>query len=307
MAKTKKLKTYSIKDRKNLVHMKAFATLAAPDGSFKDFFESLPNVYAAAAFKKLARAIIRARERRAEVVVGMGAHVVKCGLNPILIDLMERGFVTAVATHGASAIHDYEIALIGATSEDVARGLRKGIFGMARETAKAIAGAARAGAKTGVGLGRALGEMIQEGTLPHKDVSIFAAGCRLDIPCLVHVALGTDIVHMHPEVKGEDLGKSSMMDFKKFCTRVENLEGGVYLNIGSAVIMPEVFLKAASVAYNLGLKLEGLVTANLDMIQHYRQSVNVLARPAHTGIAITGHHEINLPLLRMALLAYSGA
>jgi len=305
MAARKKLKTYSIKKRKNLVRVKDFAEPVEPDSSFKEFFEGLPRIYAASSFKKLAGAIIEARRRKAEVIVGMGAHPIKCGLNPILIDLMKRGFITGLATHGASAIHDYEIALIGATSEDVSRGLRKGLFGMARETAKAMAACAKEGARAGKGLGRALGERIHKRKLPYSDFSLFATAYRLNIPCTVHVALGTDIVHMHPEVKGEDLGKSSMIDFKKFCSLVQNLEGGVYLNIGSAVIMPEVFLKAVSIAYNLGAKLDGLVTANLDMIQHYRQRMNVLARPADTGIAITGHHEINIPLLRMALLAYS--
>jgi len=305
MMARKKLKTYSIKQRQNLVRHESFARLAQPDKPFKDFFESLPDVHAASSFRKLARAVISARRRDAGVVVGMGAHVIKCGLNPILIDLMERGFITGLASNGASAIHDYEIALIGATSEDVTRGLRKGLFGMARETAKALAGAAADAAKSNKGFGRALGKMIHEKRLPHRDKSLFAAAYRLGIPFTVHVAIGTDIVHMHPVIKGEDIGKSSMIDFKKFCRLVQKLENGIYINIGSAVIMPEVFLKAVSVAYNLGCKFDGLITANLDMIQHYRQKVNVLGRPTDTAIAITGHHEIMLPLLRMALLAYS--
>ena len=301
----KKLKTYSIKQRQNLVHHQSFAKLVQPDKPFKDFFESLPDVHAASSLKRLARAVITARRRDAGVVVGIGAHVIKCGLNPILIDLMERGFITGLAANGASAVHDYEIALIGATSEDVTRSLRKGLFGMARETAKAVASAAADAAKSNKGLGWALGKMIQKGSLPHRDKSLFAAAYRLGIPFTVHVAIGTDIVHMHPVVKGEDIGKSSMIDFKEFCSLVQKLESGVFINIGSAVIMPEVFLKAISIAYNLGCKFDGLITANLDMIQHYRQIVNVLGRPADTGIAITGHHEIMLPLLRMAILAYS--
>jgi hypothetical protein len=235
------------------------------------------------------------------VVAAVGAHVIKCGASPLLIDLMKRGIVNAVATNGAAAVHDYEISLIGRTSEDVAAGLPDGEFGMARETAQGMARAAERGAQ-GDGLGRALGRMILKDKNRWARHSLFATAAALKIPATVHVAIGTDVVHMHPQISGAALGESSLQDFRILCSVVGDLDGGVWLNIGSAVLLPEVFLKALSAARNLGHKVEDFCSANLDMIQHYRPRQNVLLRPRGKGFAITGHHEIMLPLLRMMVL-----
>jgi len=208
--------------------------------------------------------------------------------------------------NGAAAIHDYEVSLIGATSEDVAVSLKDGSFGMARETASAFQIASTKGTKENIGLGRALGNKIAEEKNKYNDMSLLVWGAKLNIPATVHVALGTDTIHMHPNVSGKDLGESSHIDFKILASVVSELEGGVWLNVGSAVIMPEVFLKALCIARNIGKKVENFVTVNMDMIQHYRPQTNVLKRPTQYGYAITGHHEIMLPLLRMGILSKLG-
>ena len=235
--------------------------------------------------------------------MALGAHVIKCGLSPLIIDLMQRRIITAIAMNGAGAIHDYEVSLIGATSEDVAASLKDGSFGMVRETARVFQLASEKGTKEETGLGRALGEKISTDKNRYQDLSILVWGDKLNIPVTVHVALGTDTIHMHPNVSGRDLGESSHIDFKILASVVSELEGGVWLNVGSAVIMPEVFLKALCIARNIGHKVENFVTVNMDMIQHYRPQTNVLKRPSPYGYAITGHHEIMLPLLRMGVLA----
>jgi hypothetical protein len=239
------------------------------------------------------------------VLLGMGAHVIKCGLSPWVVALMEEGVITGVAMNGAGAVHDFELAWAGATSEDVGPALEDGSFGMARETADFLNAAAADAALEGQGFGETLGQAILEERLPNAALSITAAGARLGIPVTVHVAIGTDIVHMHPSASGAAIGESSLRDFHRFAERVERLEGGVYLNAGSAVILPEVFLKALAMARN---RRKGLprrfTTANLDFIPSYRPLTNVVRRPTSRGgkgYQITGHHELLLPLLFAAV------
>ncbi len=294
-----KIKTYSIKKRKNLVKIDQFGK-AIQYRDFNKFIDSLPKILAANDLRNLIDSIVKAHNKKRQVVLALGAHVIKCGLSPIVIDLMKRGIVTAVAMNGSVAIHDYEISLIGETSEDVSHSLKDGTFGMAKETAEAIQAAASTPVR---GLGRSLGEKIIKDKNKHRQHSILAVGARLHIPVTVHVAIGTDIIHMHPGVSGSDMGESSHVDFKILCSVVSELEGGVWLNVGSAVIMPEVFLKAITVARNLGRKVKNFTTANMDMIQHYRPQTNVVKRPTTHGYSITGHHEIMLPLLRLGILS----
>ncbi|KAB2836560.1 MAG: hypothetical protein F9K48_01515 [Candidatus Brocadia sp.] len=301
-----RIKTYSIKKRKNLSHINLFAKPVLPADGMHAFFESLPEFLASAHLRKVIDAIVLAYQKKRPVVMALGAHVIKCGLSPLIIDLMNRRIITALAMHGAAAIHDYEVSLIGATSEDVAMSLKDGSFGMVQETAEAFQASSAQGIKEDKGLGRALGDTILEGDNPYKNLSLLACGARLNIPTTVHVALGTDTIHMHPNVSGRDLGEASHIDFKILASVVSELEGGVWLNVGSAVIMPEVFLKAICIARNLGHKVENFVTVNMDMIQHYRPQTNVLKRPTQYGYAITGHHEIMLPLLRMGVLSKLG-
>lgn len=284
------------------MNVKQFAKLPGTSASVSKLLDSLPDVLAARALRQLAAAVVKARKAKRPVVTAFGAHVVKCGLSPVVIDLMKRGLVTVLATHGASAIHDYEIAAAGHTSEDVAAGLEKGTYGMTRETAEAIGEAAWQAVEKGCGLGRALGELIRRRKCKYRRLSVFAEAARLDIPCTVHVAIGTDTVHAHPEVDCGVLGAASERDFEIITEVVSRLNRGVWMNLGCAVILPEVFLKAVAVNRNLGVKLDRVTTANLDMIQHYRPSTSVLGRTARESFAITGHHEIMLPLLRLAIL-----
>ena len=295
----KKIKTYSIKKRKNLVNIGQFGK-PIEFKNFNKFIDSLPKVLAADGLRNVIDNIVKAHNKNRQVVLAIGAHVIKCGLSPIVIDLMKRGIITAVAMNGSGAIHDYEMSLIGETSEDVSHSLKDGTFGMAKETAEAIQAAASV---PECGLGRALGDKIIKDKNKHRQHSILAVGARLNIPVTVHVAIGTDIIHMHPCVSGSDMGESSHIDFKILCSVVSELEGGVWLNVGSAVIMPEVFLKAITVARNLGRKVKNFTTVNMDMIQHYRPLTNVVKRPTTHGYSITGHHEIMLPLLRLGILA----
>jgi hypothetical protein len=295
----KKIKTYSIKKRKNLVNIGQFGKPIELK-NFNKFIDSLPKVLAADGLRNVIDNIVKAHNKNRQVVLAIGAHVIKCGLSPIVIDLMKRGVVTAVAMNGSGAIHDYEMSLIGETSEDVSHSLKDGSFGMAKETAEAIQAAASVPES---GLGKALGDKILNDKNKYKQHSILAEGARLNIPVTVHVAIGTDIIHMHPCVSGRDMGESSHIDFKILCSVVSELEGGVWLNVGSAVIMPEVFLKAITVARNLGRKVNNFTTVNMDMIQHYRPLTNVVKRPTKHGYSITGHHEIMLPLLRLGILA----
>ena len=265
----------------------------------------IPSWWAAASLRKLARNIADAYRKNKTVMLAMGAHPIKVGLSPLLIDFMDRGIITALAGNGAVAIHDFEIALAGVTSEEVETAIEDGSFGTTAETAEAFRKITARCAREEIGFGRALGEYILEEKLPNRRLSIFAKAVELNIPASVHVAIGTDIIHMHPGIDGAGLGRGSLLDFKIFCGAVSALERGVYINLGSAVVLPEVFLKAVSVARNLGFKLEKFTTANLDFIYHYRPAVNVLKRPTRKGgtpISLTGHHEIMLPLLFAGVL-----
>src|SRR4030067_2696670 len=301
-----RIKSYSIKKRKNLSNIHLFAKPIFPADGVSAFFESLPEILAASNLREVIEAIVQAYQNKRPVVMALGAHVIKCGLSPLIIDLMKRRIITALAMNGAVAINDYEVSLIGATAEDVAASLKDGSFGMVRETSDVFQIASGKGTKDGVGLGRALGDKIIKAKNQYQDLSLLVWGSRLNIPTTVHVALGTDTIHMHPNVSGKDLGESSHIDFKILASVVSELEGGVWLNVGSAVIMPEVFLKELCIARNIGKKVENFVTVNMDMIQHYRPQTNVLKRPSPYGYAITGHHETMLPLLRMGILAKLG-
>jgi hypothetical protein len=248
-------------------------------------------------------AIVEAAVGGRPVVAALGGHVVKTGCGPYLIDWAERGVLSGLALNGAAAIHDLELAIAGHTSEDVGPRLAAGTFGFARETSELFAEACRRAATSGCGLGDALGDAVVEHGGPGRDVSLLAAARRHDIPLTVHVAIGTDIVHMTPRLDGAALGTAAMEDFRKLCGLVANMSGGVWLNIGSAVVMPEVFLKAVAMARNLGRPLDGLTTANLDFDQKYRGLLNVLQRPGSEGVALTGHHELMIPLLHAAVTA----
>ncbi len=302
-ADLEQMKTHSLNDRKTKVSLDQFASLPEPGASFDEFLSSLPDVLAAADFRRLIEAIVLARKKGRHVVAALGAHVIKCGLGPVLADLMQRGFITALAMHGATAIHDYEISLVGQTSENVVAALKDGSFGMARETPKAFARAADMAAKSKSGLGLALGKLITSEGNPYSKYSILAVAAGLKLPAAVMLALGTDTISMHADFAPGKLAAASHVDFRRLVSIVTDLEGGVWLNIGSAVILPEVFLKALSAARNLNKGApKKFVTANLDMNQHYRPNTNVVGRPTRQGYSITGHHEIMLPLLRMGVI-----
>lgn len=301
----KGLRTYSIKKRKSKVKKEFLATPYKKGGSFGEFINSLPDILQARSLRELAKAIINARRQGRPVVLGMGAHVIKVGLSPVINDLINKDIITAIATNGACIIHDFELSYAGHTSEDVHEEIKTGMFGMARETGELLNRAIKYGAKKGIGIGRAVGEFIEKKRLPHRELSIFRTAFIKDIPATVHVAIGTDIIHMHPSADGASIGKASLIDFRLFSSVVSELEGGVYINLGSAVIMPEVFLKALTIARNLGHRVENITTANMDFIQHYRPRENVLIRPTNLGgqyFAITGHHEIMFPLLAAMII-----
>ncbi len=300
---TKNLTIRSLQQRKNLVSQKDFAQVLDPVPGFGDWFASLPDIYGGTNLKRIVDLIVQARLAGKEVGVSLGAHVLKCGLSPLLIDLMRRGFITHVATNGAGIIHDWEIAYQGETSEDVAENLQDGSFGFWQETFTGINGATHTASFKNTGLGQALGQAIRDAALPYTDTSVFAEAHRLHIPATVHVAIGCDIVHMDPELNGEALGKASLQDFWILADTVGKLDQGVWLNIGSAVIMPEVFLKAVSVARNRGLLGRDFATCNFDMMHQYRALTNVVSRPSDEGLSVICQHEIVMPILHQALLA----
>jgi hypothetical protein len=278
--------------------------------SVRVFVDSQPNVLAAADFKAVVRALATARASDAGIVWGLGAHVIKTGLGPVLIDLMEQGFVSAIATNGAAIIHDFEIALVGATSEDVDESLGPGRFGMAEETGRLLNGAIADGVASGLGLGQSVTGFLAKKEPQHARSSVLAAAARLGVPVTVHVAIGTDILHMHPAASGAAFGEGSLRDFRYFVSNVARLERGVYLNCGSAVILPEVFLKAVALARNRGIALAELTTVNLDFLRSYRPQTNVVARPTAgtgRGYSLVGHHEIMIPLLAAAILEASAS
>ena len=299
------LKTYPLASRKSKVDRADFAHPWRPQGTLEDFLEGLPNILAAKDFKAVVSAIVKARKASKHVVIAMGAHVIKVGLNPIVVDMMERGVITAIAMNGAGIIHDLELALIGRTSEDVLEGLEQGAFGMAEESADFLNRAIAEAANEGSGLGQAVGRAIIKENLPFVKDSILATAARLEIPSTVHVAIGTDIIHIHPGFDPEAAGKASYDDFRLFASVVAALEDGVYMNVGSAVIMPEVFLKALTLVRNLGHKVKRFTTVNMDFIRHYRPMTNVVHRPTASGgqgYALIGHHEMMFPLLAAAVI-----
>ena len=297
--------TYPLAERPSKVRVEAFARPYRPGDGIAGWIDSLPEILAGADFKAVVRALGEARRAGAGILWGLGAHVIKTGLGPVLADLMTRGFVSAVATNGAGVIHDFEIALAGRTSEDVDAALGPGRFGMAAETGRELNRAIADGVARGLGLGQAVGAYLLAESPPYAHCSIVASAARLGIPVTVHVALGTDILHMHPEASGAALGEGSLRDFRYFVSNVARLERGVYLNCGSAVVLPEVFLKAVALARNRGIPLRDLTTVNLDFVRLYRPQVNVVERPvagAGRGYTLIGHHEILLPLLAAALI-----
>ncbi len=295
------LKTYDLRSRPSKVFVEDLGRPVPPGTSVEDWLDSLPRQLAGNDLRRVCDHLCRARADGRTVVAALGGHVIKTGCGPYLIDWVRRGLVTAVVLNGAAAIHDFELAVAGKTSEDVAASLHAGQFGMARETADAFAVAARDGAADERGLGYALGVHLDGLGCPHADNSLVLAAYRAGVPCTVHVALGTDVVHMHPHVSGAALGEATMIDFRRLCGVVATAAAGVWLNLGSAVVLPEILLKAVSVVRNFGHDLDGLVTVNVDKSVQYRSAVNVLDRPAAEGIQLTGHHEILLPLLHAAV------
>ena len=298
------VRTYPLASRKSKANAADFATVYQRGSGVAGLIASLPNILAAADFTAVVAAIGAARAAKRGIVWGLGAHVLKTGLSPILIDLMERGFVSAIATNGAGIIHDFELALSGATSEEVDEALGPGKFGMAEETGRLLNAAINDGVGRGLGIGQAVGQYLNSAKPAHLALSVVAASARLEIPVTVHVAVGTDIIHMHPDASGAALGEGSLRDFRYFASNVARLAGGVYLNCGSAVILPEVFLKAVALARNRGVGLDGLTTVNLDFVRLYRPHTNVVSRPVAgigKGYSLVGHHEIMIPLLAAAL------
>ena len=299
--------TYPIRERNNKVCVTDhFAAPVTGGMSVAGLLDALPKQLGSQSLLKVIDAVVAAREKGRPVVMAMGGHVIKCGLQPVLKALIEADVITAVAMNGAGSIHDFEIALIGATSEDVGAVLHEGTFGMAEETGAQINAALKSGVAAGLGHGESLGRMILERELPFRELSLMAACVSHDIPVTVHVAIGTDITHQHPSADGAVLGAASFTDFRILTSVISELgDGGVYLNIGSAVLLPEVFLKALSIAQNLGHRVDHFTTANFDMQQHYRPLTNVVKRPTSgksRGYTVTGHHEIMIPLLAAGIL-----
>lgn len=299
------LKTYSLHDRHSKVTVDHFGTPLEKNSTLRSFLASLPDQLLGHDFPELVRCLAKAHRSERSILVGMGAHVIKVGLNPILIDLMERSIITGLAMNGACIIHDAEIAMAGSTSEEVGDVLGDGAFGAAQETGEVLNGAISRGAGKGIGMGQAVGEYLLAGDFPHNDKSLLATAAKLKIPVTVHVAIGTDIIHIHPSVSGADIGATSHHDFRLFCAEVAGLQGGAYLNIGSAVLLPEVFLKALTLVRNLGHRVDNFTTANFDFIKQYRSLTNVVHRPTAQGgrgYNVTGHHELMIPLLAASLL-----
>lgn len=297
------LRTYSLAGRPSKVFAEELGRPVGPGSTVAEFIASLPAQLAGKTLLRVRDELCRARDGGRTVVAALGGHVIKTGCAPYLIDWIRQGVVTAVAMNGSVAIHDYELSTAGKTSEDVGAALHVGNFGMARETADAMALAARRGATEGFGL--ALGDLMAEArdrrAMAHPEASLVLAARDAGISCTIHVAMGTDVVHMHPQVSGAALGEATMTDFRRLCAVVSGLAGGVWLNLGSAVVLPEVFLKAVSVARNFGHDLTGLVAVNIDKESKYRTFTNVMSRPASVGLELTGHHEILLPLLHAAV------
>jgi hypothetical protein len=303
------LKTYRAADRASKVTTTLEGRAVKKGLRFSEFLENLPGVLKAEDLKSVARAVVKARQKGRPVVAMLGGHVIKTGCAPVLAGLAREGFITHLASNGAAAIHDTELARLGHTSEDVAAQLADGSFGMAADTARLVNAAAERAADGREGFGEAVGALLVDEQAPYIQRALIARAYQLKIPYTLHVALGTDIVHQHPSANGAAIGEASLRDFRIFADGVSKLgDGGVVLNLGSSVIMPEVFLKALAVARNLGFPVKDFTTANFDMIQHYRPGVNVVHRPVlegGSGFAITGHHEIMIPLLAAAICEYA--
>jgi len=299
------IKTYPLDARRSKAHVSNFAKATTAASTIGAFVDSLPGILAAGDLKTVARTLVDAKRHRRGIVWGLGGHVIKTGVGPILIDLMERGFVSALAANGAAMIHDFEIALIGATSEDVDEALGPGRFGMADETGRVLNELINTGAAEGLGIGQSVTRYLKTADTPFAHASVLCAAARLDIPVTIHVAIGTDIIHMHPAASGSALGDAAIRDFRYFTTNVSRLDQGVYMNCGSAVVLPEVFLKAIALSRNRGIGFSGLTTVNLDFMRMYRAMTNVVARPTVTsrqGYSLVGHHEIMIPLLAAAVI-----
>jgi hypothetical protein len=301
------VKTYPLASRPSKVSLEDFARPIPEDSLLKDFLASLPNILAVHSLRALAARMNRARELRKPIIWGIGGHVIKTGLAPIIIDLMKRGFVTAIAANGSVLVHDAEIAMVGSTSEDVDATLGEGVFGGADETGKLLNRAAQEGARDKIGLGEAMGRALLAQTPKHAGYSLLCAAYDSKVPFTAHVTIGGDIAHFHPEADGASLGATTHTDFRLLAELVRRMNGGgVYLNIGSAVVLPEVFLKCVTLVRNLGHELNDITTANFDFVQSYRPLTNVVRRPtadgAGQGYSITGHHELTIPLLAAQLI-----
>ena len=298
-----RVRTYPLAGRHSKVAAAALGTVPTPGMSLGRFLDSLPAILAVRDLRAVAAAVAERHRAGGRVVLGMGAHPIKVGLSPLIIDLMRRGILSAVAMNGACIIHDFELAYHGATSEDVAAALGSGAFGMAQETGQFLNDAIRSDGDDG--LGAKVGRAIIAARLPHRRLSILAEGARLGVPVSVHVAVGTDIIHMHPSADGAAIGAASLADFRRLAGVCEQLHRGVFINLGSAVIIPEVFLKALNLARNVGNKVSELVTVDMDFMRHYRPAVNVVQRPTMgdgKGYQLTGHHELMFPLLCASIL-----
>lgn len=304
------INTYKLTSRPSKITVKDFAEPVLEDDSLKEFLKKFPNILAVKSIRKIAENIVRAKKLNKPIIWGIGGHVIKTGLSPILIDLMKHGFLTAIATNGSVLVHDTEIALVGFTSEDVDAALGKGDFGAAKETGEILNEAARKGQKDKIGLGEAMCREVSQINPEFEDYSILCQSYKNKIPLTSHLTIGADIGHFHASADGSALGETSHTDFKLFCSLIKEMNGGgVYLNYGSAVTLPEIFLKAITVNRNLGFEISDITTANFDFIQHYRPNTNVVRRPtadgAGRGFSITGHHELTLPLLTAFIISSS--
>ncbi|WP_299980929.1 hypothetical protein [Desulfobacula sp.] len=300
-----KFKAHSIKDRHSKVDIKDFSTPWKKGGRLSAFLDTLPSILAGNDLRCVIKAISLAAKNKRQACFAMGGHVIKTGMSPIIIDLMEKNVFTLLSMNGSGIIHDLETAMVGRTSEDVAQSLGDGSFGMAKETSAFLNQAIKNTKKQSIGLGKAVGDMILKENFKYKHLSLTAKGSALDIPVTVHVAIGTDIIHMHPHFDAGACGEASHYDFKLFASHITDLEKGVFINAGSAVILPEIFLKAVTLARNLGFVLDDFTTVNLDFIRHYRPMTNVVNRPTlgkGKGFSIVGHHEILIPLIAAGVI-----
>jgi translation initiation factor 1 (eIF-1/SUI1) len=301
-----RVKTYSVLSRRSKVAVADFAKMPAKKRSFRDFYNSLPDILKARDIRAVVDAVVAARRKKKTVILMAGAHVIKCGLNPVLIELVKKKVITCIALNGAGIIHDFEIALQGKTSEDVAESLNTGRFGMGKEPADFINNAVKEGVAEGLGFGEAVAEKISRSKLRHKELSLAYNSAKYNVPLCVCVAIGTDIIHQHPSFDAALTAEGSLRDFRLLVENVRLLNnGGVVLNFGSAVLLPEMFLKALNLARNLGAKVKDFTAANFDMIYHYRPQQNVVSRPVMSGgrgYYIVGHHEIMLPFLAQAII-----